>query len=70
MANSLQSYVEKYLLNPAASFNVDDEDQGTKLRSCSYISRKICWAIFGQSHEQIFNLLIETTALISFIEYQ
>lgn len=26
MAGALKSYVEKYLLNPAASFNVDDED--------------------------------------------
>lgn len=63
MANSLQSYVEKFLLNPAASFNVDDEDQViTKAQVVDSVAKEESANQIGQS---ISKLRAQSAALLS-----
>ncbi|XP_042863413.1 protein AATF-like [Penaeus japonicus] len=63
MANSLQSYVEKYLLNPAASFNVDEEDQViTKPQVVDSVAKEESAGQIGQS---ISKLRARSAALLS-----
>ncbi|XP_047502828.1 protein AATF-like [Penaeus chinensis] len=63
MANALQSYVEKYLLNPAASFNVDDEDQViTKAQVVDSVAKEESADQIGQSRSK---LRAQSAALLS-----